>query len=913
MTPERWEQVGQLYEAALELPRNERTPFLLKACGEDDSLCREVESLLAVEEESADFLAAGAIDDAAKALARDKSASLTGKRLNHYQVRSLLGVGGMGEVYLAQDTRLDRAVALKILPDQFAADKNRMRRFEQEAKSAAALNDPHIAHIYEIGTAEGKHFISMEYIEGETLSHKIHREKTPLANLLKYLAQVAGGLAKAHEKGIVHRDLKPDNVMITRDGYAKILDFGLAKLVETRHETVAGDQLPSEVATIKLAQHSTPGMVMGTVGYMSPEQAQGRVREIDHRSDVFSFGCILYEAATGLRAFQGEDVLDSLHKIVYAPTPQIKDTNPQAPEELQRILRRCLAKEPEKRYQSIKDIGIELEELGQELKALPESEQIVRSTPGARATSSDARTKTERNYSSGMGTAEIGALRPASSAEYVVSEISHHKRAALIALLVAAAGIAAAGWFYFRSQNSRSAVHSIAVLPFINVSKDTEMDYLSDGIAESLINSLSQLPGIKVIARNSAFKYKGADVDLKEVAKALAVDAILTGRVTQRGENLAISVELVNASDKTQIWGEQYTRKPTDLLQVQAEISREIADSLRLRLNADQQRQLAGRSIVKPAAYEMLLKGRFYWNKGADDDRKKAIDYYQQAIAIDPNYALAYAELANAYSILGNDGAIDPKEAVQRAEDAGVKALELDADLSEAHNALAYNKQLAWDWAEAEREYKRAIELNPNYADAHASYSTFLSLLGRREQAIGEAKRAKELDPISIRINIGVFITLFMARQYDQALDILRQMHELDANHPLTHVYSGYTYAAMGRYGEAIAAYKEGMTAGNIDASLRLYLGYAYAKAGQREEAQAILSELQKAKQYVSPAELAILYVGLGQNDQAFQSLERAYEAHDVQLQYLNADPHFDSLRSDPRFADLIRRMRFPA
>src|ERR1043165_6190546 len=911
MTPERWEQVGQLYEAALELPHKERTPFLRKACGKDDSLCREVESLLAVEEESADFLAAGAIDDAARALAMDKSASLVGKRLSHYQVRSLIGVGGMGEVYLAQDTKLDRAVALKILPDQFAADNSRMSRFEQEARSAAALNHPHIAHVYEIGEAGGKHFISMEYVDLETLSHKIHREKTPLANLLKYLAQVAGGLAKAHEKGIVHRDLKPDNVMVTRDGYAKILDFGLAKLIETRHETVAADESLNEVATIKLAQHSTPGMVMGTVGYMSPEQAQGRVREIDHRSDVFSFGCILYEAATGLRAFQGEDVLDSLHKIVYAPTPQIKDTNPKAPEDLQRIVRRCLAKAPEKRYQSIKDLGIELEELAQELKAVPESEQIVRAAAGGTATSSDVPAMTERNSPSGTGTAGSEAPHPTSSAEYVVSGISHHKRAALVAVVVVL-GIAAAGWFYFRSQNSQIAVHSIAVLPFINVSKDTEMDYLSDGISESLINSLSQLPGIKVIARNSAFKYKGTDVDLKEVAKALGVDAILTGRVTQRGENLAISVELVNASDKTQIWGEQYTRKPIDLLQVQAEISREIADSLRLRLNADQQRQLARRSIVKPAAYEMLLKGRFYWNKGANEDRKKAIDYYQQAISIDPNYALAYAELANAYSILGNDGVIDPQEAVHRAEDAGVKALELDADLSEAHNALAYNKQLAWEWAEAEREYKHAIELNPNYADAHASYSTFLSLLGRREQAIGEAKRAKELDPISIRINIGVFITLFMTREYDQALDILRQMHELDPNHPLTHIYSGYTYAAMGRYPEAIAAYKEGMRPGNIDESLRLYLGYAYAKAGQREQAQAILDEVQKTKQYVSPAEFAILYVGLGENDQAFQSLERAYTAHDVQLQYLNADPHFDSLQSDPRFVDLIRRMRLP-
>jgi TolB-like protein/Flp pilus assembly protein TadD len=435
------------------------------------------------------------------------------------------------------------------------------------------------------------------------------------------------------------------------------------------------------------------------------------------------------------------------------------------------------------------------------------------------------------------------------------------------------------------------------------------MDYLSDGISESLINSLSQLPGVKVIARSSAFKYKDTEVDLKEVAKALGVDAILTGRVTQRGENLSISVELVNASDKTQMWGEQYNRKPTDLLQVQAEISREIADRLRLRLSADQQRQLAKRSIVNPVAYEMLLRGRFYWNKGGNEDRKKAIDYYQQAIAIDPNYALAYAELANAYSILGNDGVIVPQEAVHKAEEAAVKALELDEDLAEAHEALAYNKQLAWDWAGAEREYKRAIELNPNYADAHASYGTFLSLLGRYEQAIAEARRAKELDPISIRINIGVCLTLLNSRQYDQALDILKQMHELDPNHPLTHIYSGYAYASLGRYPEAIAAYKEGMRLHGTDTSGKIYLGYAYAKVGQREEAQAILSELQRTKQYVSPAELAILYAGLSEKDQAFLSLERGYEAHDVQLQYLNADRHFDSLRSDPRFQDLMRRI----
>ncbi|HAF13003.1 MAG TPA: hypothetical protein DCK99_04730, partial [Blastocatellia bacterium] len=743
MTPERWEQVGQLYQAALELRPGERTSFLRQACGEDESLCREVESLLAAEEEAGDFLAAGAIDDAAKALAEEKSFSPVGKRLGHYQVRSLLGVGGMGEVYLAQDTKLDRAVALKILPPEFAADKNRMRRFEQEAKSAAALNHPHIAHVYEIGEAEGKHYISMEYIEGETLRNKIHREKTSLPKLLKYLAQVAGGLAKAHERGIVHRDLKPDNIMITRDGDTKILDFGLAKLVEPPKQTGGGDGVPSEVATARISQHSTPGMVMGTVGYMSPEQAQGQVREIDHRSDIFSFGCILYEAATGLRAFEGKDVLDSLHKIVYAPTPQIKDTNAAAPDELQRIVRRCLAKEPEKRYQSIKDVGIELEELRQELKGLPEFQQTVQPAAGGRAVSPEAQPKTEGAYPSAIRTAEIGASRPTSSAEYVVSGISRHKRAALAALLVVA-GIAAASWYYFHSQNSKVTIHSIAVLPFTNVSKDADMEYLSDGISESLINSLSQLPGVKVIARSSAFAYKGKETDLKEVANALGVEAILTGRVTQRGENLSISVELVHASDKTQMWGEQYDRKMSDLLAIQREIAREIVEKLKVKVSGEEKGP-AKHYTESNEAYQLYLKGRFYWNKRTPEALKKSIEYFNQAIEKDPGFALAYAGLADSYVVPANR--LPPREAMPKAKAAAMRALELDETLAEAHVSLgrvlaAYD----WEWTSAEREYKRAIELNPRYATAHQWYGGYFDAMGRHNEAIAERKRAQELD-----------------------------------------------------------------------------------------------------------------------------------------------------------------------
>ena len=432
---------------------------------------------------------------------------------------------------------------------------------------------------------------------------------------------------------------------------------------------------------------------MGTVGYMSPEQAQGNVREIDHRSDIFSFGCILYEAATGLRAFEGKDVLDSLHKIVYAPTPQIKDTNAAAPDGLQRIVRRCLAKEPEKRYQSIKDIGIELEELQQELKGLPELEQT-----------------TQRAAAS---TADIAAARPTSSAEYLVDGISRHKRAALIAVLLVA-GIAAASWYYFTSQNSKVALRSIAVLPFTNTSKDADMEYLSDGISESLINSLSQIPDFKVIARSSAFKYKGTEVDVQEVAKALGVEAILTGRVIQRGDNLSISVELVNASDKTQMWGEQYDRKMSDLLAIQREIAGEIVENLKLKVSGAE-KGFAKHYTESNEAYQLYLKGRFYWNKRTPDALNKSIEYFNQAIEKDPSFALAYAGLADSYVVPANR--IPPREKMPKAKAAAMRALELDETLAEAHASLA--RVLAiydWDWTSAAKEFKRAIELNPRYA-----------------------------------------------------------------------------------------------------------------------------------------------------------------------------------------------------
>src|SRR5215510_6622262 len=474
-----------------------------------------------------------------------------GTKLGRYEIRSKIGEGGMGEVYLAEDTRLHRKVALKVLPDNLASNQDRMRRFEQEATAAAALNHPNIAHIYEIGESVGANFIAMEFIEGATLREKIHREHTALRKLMRYLQQVAEGLAKAHGAGIVHRDLKPDNVMITRDGYAKILDFGLAKLTEqTKPPT-----LESQATTAVIRQPlSTPGVVLGTVGYMSPEQAQGRA--VDHRSDIFSFGCILYEAATGKRAFESESTIDTLHKIVHAPVPLVKDVNASAPGDLTRIVRRCLAKDPDERYQSIKEAAIELRDVRRELEGAEELDTTTPPSSVGSAISSDT--------SGGLTASGAQVARaPASSAEYLITGLRQHKLAAvrvLAALVLSGVGLAA----YLHARNTEVAIESIAVLPFVNQTRDPETEYLSDGLTESIINSLTQLPNLRVIPSASALRYKGKDIDPLAAGKELGVRAIVTGRMMQRGDSLTINAALVDVRDNKQLWGEQYNRKLAD-------------------------------------------------------------------------------------------------------------------------------------------------------------------------------------------------------------------------------------------------------------------------------------------------------------------------------------------------------------
>jgi len=810
----------------------------------------------------------------------------------------------MGEVYLAQDTKLDRRVALKILPSELAANQDRMRRFVQEAKAAAALNHPNIAHIYEIGESEGTSFIAMEFVDGETLSAQIHREKSELKVLLKHLFQVAEGLAKAHASGIVHRDLKPDNIMITREGHAKILDFGLAKLLETKPESTA--EMGEAATAMMLLPHSTPGVVMGTVGYMSPEQAQAKL--VDQRSDIFSFGCILYEATTGRKPFAGDSIVDTLHKIIYEPAPAITDFNPSASTELQRVIRKCLGKEPEKRYQTIRDTANDLEELLEEMKGVSDIERSVASSTST--TTSSASGSTDEDVRA-QSTASVNQ-QPASSAEYIFSGVKQYKFAAAIVVLALVVGAVGLG-LYLNARNSEVAIDSIAVLPFQNKSSDADTEYLSDGLAESLIYRLSQLANLKVSPTSSVFRYKGKETDPQIIARELGVDSVLTGRITQRGDNLTISVNLVDTRNGKSLWGEQYERKMSELLATQREIAAEITNNLQLKLSGESERKLAKRYTNNDEAYQLYLKGRFYFAKRTKEDILKGVDYFQRAIQLDPHYALAYAAIAESNNSLGKNADLSPKEVFPRAKAAATRALEIDPTLAEAHGALADSLAIFdWNWTESEREFRRALQLDSNVSYIHLTHGvSYLVPLGKPDEAVAELERAVELEPLSLINNAICGLSYLYARQNDKALEQGKKTYDLDPDFRFGRQYLGNTYIVLGRYDDAIALAEEGLKTFPLSQEYLAIAGLAHAKSGRRREAEQDLDrfgELAKTR-YVRTSYIASIYAALGDKDKAFAGLERSFEDKDYFLPRIKLDPFMDPLRDDPRFNDLLKRM----
>ena len=923
MSPEQWQQIDQLFHAALERAPDERAAWLATASQGDAELQHNVAALLVAHEEDDDGVWAASPSEIAAQWLNDQGAlpSLIGQQISHYQIESLLGRGGMGEVWRAHDTHLNRAVALKVLPAEFAQDADRLRRFEQEARAISALNHPNILTIHEIGQQDNQHYIITEFIDGESLRQRLHGARLPAHEAIDIAIQIASALAAAQQAGVVHRDIKPENVMIRSDEFVKVLDFGLAKLSRLRNadfgmriedaDTLLQAAPNNPQSAIRIPQSTAPGMVMGTPYYMSPEQARGLA--VDARTDIWSLGCVLFEMVTGQMAFAGPTTSDIIAAILQKEPLPVGEAVPELPAELGRIVRKALSKDRAVRYQTVNDMASDLKRLHRQLAFEVELE---RREPSADRRASQAAVTAESHREAATvsavakPTAEQVVAHTSSSAEYVVSEIKRHKLGTLIALLAVIA-MTAAAYLYF-APSSKGQIQSIVVLPFANTSGDPNMEYLSDGLSESLINALAQLPSVKVIGRGSSFRYKGKEVEPEELARALGVQAIVTGRVAQHGDNLQVSAELMDVRDQTQMWGEQYNRKAADVLQVQAEISRQIVEKLRLRLTSKEQQQLVKGATANPQAYELLLRGRFHRYKRTADDLKKAFEYFNHAIAIDPNYALAHAYLAEIYRLVGTTSAIDPRETTPKAEAAARRALALDESLAEAHYALAVIKQDAWDWAEAERAFKRALELNPNLPVVHSGYAYFLSTQGRHGESLAAIKQAKELDPLALGINANLGYRLYFARQYDLAIEQLKKTLELDRNYGFAHYVLGYAYAASGRYADAIAEYKETIRLQGDSSSTQCYLGYALAQAGQRRAAEAILKQLETGKEYVSPAELALLYVGLGETEKALSALERAYAVHDLQMQYLGIDPHYDGLRSDPRFTDLLRRVGLP-
>ena len=840
----------------------------------------------------------------------------SGTKLGRYEIVSLLGAGGMGEVYLAHDSQLNRKIALKILPSNFTTDRDRLRRFRQEATAAASLNHPSIAHIYELAEVTNIHLIAMEYVEGETLTKKFRESKTDLPKLLRYLQHVAEGLAKAHDAGVVHRDLKPDNIMITGDGHVKILDFGLAKLVERSDESSSG--LSSSEEAVTILQHSAPGLVLGTTGYMSPEQAQGKTAEIDARSDIFSFGCILFEAITGRRPFEGRDTIDSLNKIIREPAPPISTFNPNAPADLQRIVRRCLAKDPDDRYQTIKDVAIELKELRSELKDGADYNRKLTPTSLEQQTLYNEEGTRIQNVASATDARSIPASTGVSSAEFIVGGIRRHKIATsiVVIMLLLAVGIATAAFVSYRNAvDTETAIDSIAVIPFANEMNDPNTEWISDGLTESIINSLTQLPRLKVIARSSVFRYKGQLKDPIAVGKELGVRAVLTGRLQPRGNSVLISAELVDVRDNKQLWGDIIEHEIPDMLSAQRELAQEITNKLRPTLSGDEQQRVTKQLTVNPEAYQSYLKGRFYWNKRTPPDFKKAIDYFKDAINKDPNYAMAYSGLADSYALLTVYTTESPRVTMPLAKEAALKALALDDRLAEAHASLGQVVLYSdYDFKTAEKEYRRAIELNPNYPSAHQWYGEMLSSLKRPDEALNEIRRALELDPLSVIINRIYADILTDARRYDEAIVQYRKTLELDPNFPTAHLFLSRAYQAKGMYDEAIEEYVKSNALGIKAPMSTAEVKQLYSRAGWPgvlQEGLREVLEMSKTEPF-SPFVIAGFYAKLGQKDEAIEWLEKAYEQRDFRLMMISVSFDFDAMRSDPRFKEIVKRVGLP-
>jgi eukaryotic-like serine/threonine-protein kinase len=851
MNPERWQRIKEIFAEAVQRAPAERPRLLDRMCAGDHSVRVEVDAMLAADDRASNFIEAPAAEVVPALLDDPTPVSHIGSQLGDYAILSRLGAGGMGEVYLAEDRRLRRKVALKVLMPTAASHARLLR----EARLASALDHPNICTIYEVGAADGVSFISMQYVEGETLQRVLSGRPLSVERLLSIALQVADALATAHAHGIVHRDITPSNIMLTPRDQAKVLDFGIAKLLEGDPESTGGCDLTGT------------GAVFGTPCYLSPEQARGQ--PVDQRSDIFSFGVVLYEMATGRPPFRERSAAETMNAVINTPHPPLSASHPHIPPPLANIIDRALAKDPAKRYQSSEELRVELQDLAVRSSALHEGAWQRR-----------PRLK--------------GMHRLWGAAGLVI--------AALVLLAVSVAGVIGLG-------SPVDSIGSVAVLPFDHESRLADLEYLADGIAESVTSRLSQLPQLRVMARSTTSSYRGRSVDPRAVGRELSVQALLTGQVVRDKNTVIVRLELVDAKDGARLWGEEYRRPHSDISALPGDVAVAVTRQLHVRLMGGQEQRLARGYTRSADAYEDYLKGRYFWNKRTAETVIRAIDYFQSAINRDPAFALAYSGLADAYLMLRGYGVRSPEQTIPQARAAAEHALKLDDSIAEAHTSLGQVRTHYRDWTGAEAAFARAIELNPGYATAHHWQAMHLANVGRLEEAIAAIRRAQGLDPLSLIINTEVGRLLYFARQYDAAVAQYSRTLEMDPNFAQAHTNLGMVLVEKGLYSEAIAEFQKARSAGGPMSAVGQIR--AYALAGRRDEALDASRRLrQELENGFAPSfAMAMMSLSLGDHDDALAWLEKGTKGNYFAAWYLKVHPAWDVLRPNPRFQALMRRV----